>query len=380
MKSEEENLRKLLVDFTRPEKNGASGGHLRDEDFIRLVKSDSPAEAEFTKNGNDHSPERFDEFVSLRRHLADCDSCLAQFKDFYAFYAPPENGEPVAANSEIAAAWSGFATRIAGENVEKKSAKESLWARLFPAVEKKTNYFPALGWGLAALLLVSSAVSFFVAYNAKNQNSELVSQIENQKQSIENQKQSYEEQLKTLEQSAQNRNSDEREKAAISAEKDELQKQIAKLQTELERARQPIAAGDLTPPKNPGAKVSPENDGSLIAVNTPIYDVFPADAAVRGGETVRNNLTVPKEAKSIVLILNAAGSAEFQTYRAEILSSSGASLWRGAGLKKDNLGNFTFTISRAALRNGDFRLKLYGQNGAQPTQPLAEYSLAIAVK
>ena len=177
----------------------------------------------------------------------------------------------------------------------------------------------------------------------------------------------------------QNGNIAEQEKSAPVAEKDELQKQIAKLQTDLERARQPIAARDLPPPKNSGVNSLPAGN-SPIAVNTPIYDLFPADSAVRGGENVRNNLAVPKDAKSIVLILHATGSADFQTYRAEISSNSGTILWRGAGLKKDDLGNFTLTISRAALKTGNYRLKLIGRNNGGSSQTVTEYELTVSTK
>jgi hypothetical protein len=372
MKSEEENLRKILLNYTREKTADAPGKHLRDADFLRLFESTSPEKTDLFVKANGKPINSNDSLALLRAHLAACNACLAEFKDFYAFYAPAGENEAVAGKAEINAAWQAFAPQIETQKASVVEEKSDFWARMFPAERK--IYFGTMGWGFAALLLLASIVSIFVAYDAKNQNSQLAAQIENQKRISE-------ERLKTLEQSAQNSNLAEQEKSSLTAEKDELQKQIAKLQTELERARQPIAARDLTPPKNPGAISPPAADNSLIAANTPIYDVFPADSAVRsGGENVRNRLNIPKEAKSIVLILNAAGSAEFQKYRAEISGNSGAILWRGSGLKKDNLGNFTFTIARAALKPGNYRLKLYGQNSDQPLQIVTEYSLTISVK
>ena len=102
----------------------------------------------------------------------------------------------------------------------------------------------------------------------------------------------------------------EQEKLRLEAEKVEMQKQIARLQTEIAQAkqRQRQTIRNTAAPQTPRT-VPPETiDNSLVAVNTPIYDVFPADAVVRGGgENSQNNFVVPVGAKNVVLIPNAAG-------------------------------------------------------------------------
>lgn len=369
MKSEEEKIREMLIGSARAQRKTAAGAHLRDGDFIRLIESEPAAETAFSAEENGHLSARRDELAPLRRHLADCEACLARFKDFHAFFAPAAEGEAVAAKNEIDAAWRDFSPRMSGKNVAEKENR-GFWQKFFPA-ERKTNYFAALGWGFAALLLLSSIIGVFIARQTSSEKAQLSGEIENRRRT-------YEELSKTLEQTAQNRDLIEREKNRLAEEKAELQKRIAELQTEVERAGQEknVRRQSASPANQP-----PAADNSLVAVNTPIYDVFPADAAVRGNNQSKNELTVPNSAKSIVLILNAAGRADYPSYRAELLDSAGAIIWRGAGLKKDALGNFTLTLARRGLKSGNYRLRLFGRNepGAA-AQIVAEYRLTIEIK
>ncbi len=353
----EEKLRELLKDYERAETVGAApGDHLRDEDFIRLIENAPP---NISLNDSGDAPVAA-ELAPLRRHLAVCDSCLDQFKDFYAFFAPAESDEAAASKSEIDNAWQIFAPRITV-----KETKPSFWTRLFSS-DKNTNYFAAFGWSFAALCLVFTGITAFVAWQAKSENSQLAAQLERQKQTSE-------ERLKTLEQSAQNQNSSEQEKAKLQEEKDDLQKRVAALQTEIERAKQQKqTAPEIVLPPNSSTE---KPDNSLVAVNTPIYDVFPSDAVVRGsGDQSANKLVVPNAAKNVVLILNAAGRADFPNYQAVLLNSAGKSVWRGGGLRKDATGNFTLTISRAALKTGNYRLKL-----SSGSQTVADYPITIEI-
>ena len=367
----EEKLRRLLQNYVSPETGGAAlGDHLRDEDFIRLIEH-QPMETIDLPEGNGSSAAAIaDEFVPLRLHLAGCDSCLDQFKDFYLFFAPAAKGEPLAGKKEIAAAWQSFAPRIAGQNQAPEVAAQPVpfWSRLFPA-ERNSNYFAAFGWAFAALLLLLSGFSIFVAWQARNEKTQLAGVIEEQKQT-------YEERLKTLAAAAQNRDLDAQEKTRLAEEKDELQKRIDLLQTDLERAKQGTA--DRAKTTAPPVPNQPAPDNSLVAVNTPIYDVFPADSAVRsGGGQSPKKFVVPRAARNVVLILNAAGRADSPAYRAELISRDGKSIWRGGGLTKDSLGNFTITLSRAALKAGNYRLRLFAQGSASP---IAEYPIAIDIK
>lgn len=196
------------------------------------------------------------------------------------------------------------------------------------------------------------------------------------------QKQTSEERLKTLAQSEQNSQIAGREKERLEAEKAELQKQIDRLQIEIARAKeQRQIFGDIAPPpQNSPSALREKPDNSLVAVNTPIFDVFPADAVSRGGEQSQNKFTVPANAKNVVLILNAAGRADFPVYRVELFNDSGKTIWRGGGLRKDANGNFTLTVSGATLKAGNYRLKLFGKNGGAAAQTIAEYAVTIKTK
>lgn len=356
----EEKFRRMLKDYDRAETDGATvGEHLHDEDFMRLIENKSFIREE---NGNAALPA--DKLAPLRRHLLNCASCLDQFQDFYAFFAPAEIGETVAAKSEIDAAWQSFAPRI----VEKKR-QPNFFARIFPSI-KKPDYFNTFGWAFAALLLVFTGIAAFIAWQARNENLQLAARLEQQKQSSE-------ERLRTLEQSAQNSNA-AAEKNKLQAEKEDLQNKIALLQTEIERARQQKQTRDVITPPNPNNTSTEKPDNSLVAVNTPIYDVFPSDAVVRSGEQAANKLIVPNAAKSIVLILNAAGRADFSVSNASLTNNAGKIVWRGGGLRKDATGNFTLTLNRAALKTGTYRLTLSGKD--QSGAPTAiEYPILIEI-
>lgn len=355
----EDKLRVLLKDYERAEIGGAADSeHLRDKNFIRLIENAAPNNS---PNGNDDAPVAA-ELAPLRRHLAVCDSCLDQFNDFHAFFARAEPGETVAEKREIDAAWQMFAPRITV-----KETKLNFWARWFSS-EKKTNYFAVFGWSFAALFLLFTGIAAFVAWQAKNENSQLVEQFERQKLSSE-------ERLKTLEQSAQNQDLAEQEKARLAAEKGELEKRVAQLQTEIERAKQSDSTRDKIvslplPSNSPTEKL----DNSLVAVNTPIYDVFPSDSVVRSGNQSANKLLVPNAAKNVVLILNAAGRADFPVYQAALLDGAGKIVWRGGGLRKDATGNFSLSISRSALKTGDYRLEL-----SSAAQSVADYSINVEI-
>ena len=369
----DEKLRTMVkVNERSRNRSEAIGDHLRDADFIRLIENKLPVETDVSPAVNNGSSTMANELAPLRRHLLDCDSCLDQFRDFYAFFAPAQTGEAIAGKSEIDAAWNSFAPRI----IEKKP-KPGFLARLFPK-GKKSDYFAAFGWAFAALMILFTGLAGFVAWEAKNENSQLAEQLEHQKQSseeLEKQKQSSEDRLKTLEQAVQNQNSSEQEKSLLATKRNELEKRVAALQTEIERAKQQKqTAPEIALSTNQLNSSTEKPDNSLVAVNTPIYDVFPGDAVVRSGNQSANKLVVPNVAKNVVLILNAAGRADFPAYEALLLNNSGKTVWRGGGLRKDLTGNFTLTISRSALKAGNYRVKL-----SSGSQAVAEYSIIIEI-
>ncbi len=348
----------MLIDCERAESKGAADGeHLRDEDFIKLAQNKPAAK----QNGNSSAVR--DGLAPRRKHLADCEICLKNFKDFYAFFAPAEPGEAIASREAVAAAWESFAPRV----TEEKS-KPKFWAWLFPAV-RNLNFSAALGWSLAAILSVLTGFGFYAARQAQLQNSQFAERLENQKQV-------FEERLKILENPEQNNGAiAEREKARLEEEKSELQKQIVELQTEIGRAKQPRQkTGGLTPPPNLPNAPKEKSDETLVTVNTPIYDVYPGDTVVRSGDQSANKLLVPNNAKSVVLILNATGRADFPAYQVSLLDNSGKTVWRSGGLRKDKTGGFTLTLARSILKNGTYRLKLF--SGATA---VAEYPINIEI-
>lgn len=140
----------------------------------------------------------------------------------------------------------------------------------------------------------------------------------------------YKERLKNLENASQKGELAEQEKTRLETEKSELRQQLAELQTKFEaanrqkqteRARRPPVVSDAPPTAD---------DNSLVTVNTPIYDVFPSDSIVRGkiGEA-KIKLTIPRNAKNAVLILNDEAPNEIKISQGELVNGAGKIVWRG---------------------------------------------------
>lgn len=111
--------------------------------------------------------------------------------------------------------------------------------------------------------------------------------------------------------------------------------------------------------------------------NALLFDLFSRAWVERsGGESAIAEITVPREARSYVLILSGEGQRRPGEYSLEITDEEGKSLWRGEGLRQDVQGNFVITLERAFLNDGQYLLVLYGKRGDQPVR-LAEYPVRV---
>ncbi|MEA2206050.1 MAG: hypothetical protein QOE77_2826 [Blastocatellia bacterium] len=267
---------------------------------------------------------------NIQKHLVDCDQCLELFRDMRNFF-DAHRTEDQMITEDIAGEWRGLWNRIKEEPPRFHAADIPVATRFRPG--------SALILALAATLLLVFGLSLW-ALSQRQQKQELAAKLagaEKQTAELQIERAQLEDRVKQTEQ----------EKLALQ-----------------ERFRQ---ATDLPATERPNTR-APE-------LNVPIYDLYARSFNRRSsGENELNQIKAPATASSLVLILNGEGLASSPSYRIEILSEKGRTIWRGKGLTKGHLGNLTVTVDRTLLPNGTYSLKLFGQEGATS---VAEYLLRI---
>jgi cell division protein FtsB len=267
---------------------------------------------------------------SIQEHLVVCDQCLELFRDLQNFFEAHRPDEQMI-TEDIASEWRGLWKRINQEPPRYQPAALPAPARSRPGL--------AVMVALAAAVLLVFGLSLW-ALSQRRQKQELAARLagaEKQTAELQTERAKLEDRVRQSEQ-----------------EKLELQ----------ERARH---ATELHPTERPNSR-TPE-------LNVPIYDLYARNFSRRsGGETDLNRIKAPATASSLVLILNGEGLTSAPSYRIEISSDKGRTIWRGKGLTKGHLGNLTVTVDRTLLPNGTYSLKLFGEEGANS---LVEYLLRI---
>ena len=260
---------------------------------------------------------REDERVSLRAHLVECSQCIDTFKEMRDFLADDSPAQPQV--DEI--------------------AKERVWRAVRPQSvadksPKTTRRRPIIAHAVAACLAIMFIIAGILAINLWQQKQFLLSQLQNeQKQNAE----------------------------------------IAEKIKALEGQQQPPQVPPATPNTDTERQVAKLKEPSI---NTLILDVFPTDSTERGSGSGSNTPTIPSTAKNFVLLLNAAGRPQYPNYQVEILDGNNKTVWTSAGLKRDNLGNFSLSLTKDFLPRGGYRLRVYGISG-QKRQHVADYSVRV---
>lgn len=102
-------------------------------------------------------------------------------------------------------------------------------------------------------------------------------------------------------------------------------------------------------------------------INTPILDLAPRSR--RGGSDPGEPvLEIPASADLFTLVLEAGDSRSYSAYSVEILDARGKVLWRLEGLTRSEYGNFTVTLARRSLPEGQVGLRLYGEREGGRTE------------
>jgi hypothetical protein len=142
-----------------PRSQAGPGWHLSQDEILRLM----------------YAPADDESVARLRDHLGQCGECVAEFKDAYAFYAPPAPQEAIPNEKELARAWQAFTPHLpqprpAPQVVE--APRVSWWQSVFA---------PRLGWAVAGLLLLAAGVSLWWALRLRDEKKALANTYENDK-------------------------------------------------------------------------------------------------------------------------------------------------------------------------------------------------------
>jgi len=151
----------------------------------------------------------------------------------------------------------------------------------------------------------------------------------------------------------------ETENSQLAAGKSDLVDQIAQKDEEIESLGDRVAA--LSEPQ----------------INVPVIDLFPGDMVLRGEEEEQRLVVVPRQTRSVALILNSSTSAGQRVTGLVILDAEEEEVWRSpVEPERDELGTFTVTLPVQRLESGRYTLQLIdGQEGR--TQVVETYQVEI---
>lgn len=249
------------------------------------------------------------ERLAFQEHLFECDECFEQAEVTARFVAGvrdasktgllPERHQPEAAGSWFNQGW-------------------------------------ALRWAvpaLAASLLISVALIGWWALSLRRQNQQLAQQTAEQNRAAE--------QLKLSE--AKIRELENRD-VASQAEKQSLQQEIQRLKDQVAAAEQ--GRGDQLAQARP------------LDTNLPTINIYPVgDVQRSGGTSEVNQVRLPPGTQKFVLLLSDIQPG-LPNFRLEITDSSGRTVTRRTGLKRDRNGEISVTLDRSVLSQGKYTLKL----------------------
>lgn len=114
-------------------------------------------------------------------------------------------------------------------------------------------------------------------------------------------------------------------------------------------------------------------DLSEPQINPVVRDLYLSDAPRSVAGTGFNE--VPAEA-GLTLILNSSEPRSFPEYLLAVEDASGTEIWRRQGIERSPFDTFTVALPGRFLPPGDYRLRLYGREGAGWT-PIEEFPLRV---
>ena len=147
-----------------------------------------------------------------------------------------------------------------------------------------------------------------------------------------------------------------------------LNRRIETLETDNERLRraglQPIEQLEQAKKEIEDLKTRMK-DISAPQANIPVIEIFPQELAVRGSTQPIQQVQIPRDTKSLTLILNAQALYQGKNLTLEILDSAKNVVWQKDGLVRHNTSDYTLNIPADLLSTGNYTLNVYGTDGKQ---------------
>ncbi len=283
---------------------------------------------------------------SAQGHLVGCEQCIALFRSTRDFLEPASASDEGVTVAETNEAWLSVLQRVAAASPADSSGAG---ATVVPAEfqrsrDRKLLSDSRLSLALAASLLISFSALGWLGWRlwqereSRRQSQEVARQLESKQRELE-------QRLSQLEQSGGDQLRKERElRAEAEAERDQLHDQLAALQPD------------------------------RIEIPTSVLTL----SSERGSQ---QELTLKfTAAKAVRVQLIKYKPYEFPKYAIEVLDERGGVVWERSGIEpKGAEGRLTLVVNRAKFRTGNYRLRLFGQQG-NTRQQLGEYSLSVTVR
>ncbi len=116
---------------------------------------------------------------------------------------------------------------------------------------------------------------------------------------------------------------------------------------------------------------------STPLLNVPVIDVFPGDMVLRGETPAARRVIVPRQTRTVTLILNSGIEGDQAVSSMQIVAADGTRVWRSTTRpERDELGTFTVSIPVQTLETGTYTLQLVDERDGQ-TQVFETYQIEI---
>lgn len=103
-------------------------------------------------------------------------------------------------------------------------------------------------------------------------------------------------------------------------------------------------------------------------VNIPVVDVWPGDMVLRGEAQGERVVIVPRQTRTVALILNSNVAADREVSGLQILAAGGARVWTSSvEPRRDDLGTFTVALPVQDLATGRYTLQLVDREAGKTT-------------
>lgn len=162
------------------------------------------------------------------------------------------------------------------------------------------------------------------------------------------------------------------EQARALAQERQLREQIARLETENRQLQQ---TGEQQLNHKEAELQARLRELQTPQANVPLFDLYPRELARRAAATTTNEITLPRAAKTITLILNS--QSEARTASLTIVSAQGAVVWRVTQLTRQAAGEYTLSLPAEFLPPGRYTFKLEAQ---QPGRRVALESFDLRLR